>query len=438
MSKKGSEPLSLVSAEKQFILIPGGKDITINGVIYSKVEARSIHNAMMVAQSHSSLEGMMIYDIFADNIIIRKCPPWESAQTFTPHTLRDTDILYFRGWLEQCGIRISKVDAQDILIAIAQQNTVNPPKDYFEKLIWDKIPRLHTWLTYYLGVERPDDPNFFSYTKAVGAKWLIASVKRIYEPGCQFRNVLILEGTQNIGKSKAFSTLATIGGERYFIDGFVQFNNKDSLMQLQGKLIFEMAELASFKRAESEDVKAFLTRQIDEYRPPYGRIVVSRPRMFIIGGSVNPSGGYFKDPTGNERYWPVKCGNIDIEALERDREQLWAEAVYRYKLNEQIWLTSEENAIALIEQEERFNEDILAEDLAKAVKMVCTKNTAKGDTSFSLNDIVKELGITDNDKKTHTFTNRVKDWLTANYYIEARVRMPDGSRPRRWVKAVKI
>ena len=101
----------------------------------------------------------------------------------------------------------------------------------------------------------------------------------------------------------------------------------------------------------------FLTRTVDRYRPPYERYVITVPRQCVFAGSVNPE-TYLRDETGNRRFWPVRCGSIDLDALARDRNQLWAEAVARYR-DGAIWWLEEPELIALarIEQEQRYQAD---------------------------------------------------------------------------------
>jgi len=73
-----------------------------------------------------------------------------------------------------------------------------------------------------------------------------------------------------------------------------------------------------------------------------------RCRKCVFAGTVNPpAGGYLKDPTGARRIWPVAChGVIDLEALERDRSQLWAEAVARFNAGAKWWLETPEGSCA--------------------------------------------------------------------------------------------
>lgn len=403
--------------------------VVINGNIYKGVAQKSIQNVLVLTETDSAIKDCLIYNIFSDDVFFVKCPPWENEGAFTPHPLRDDEILNYRAWVDTRGLTVGKNDAVDILVAIARRNTVNPPKDYFETLVWDGKARLDGWLTYYLGAEEQDR----RYLQLVGSKWLIAAVKRIYEPGCKFDNVLILEGNQYIGKSTALEKLATIRGQRYFTDESVEFKNKDSLIKLQGKLIFEMAELASFRKAETDEIKGFVRRNTDEYRPPYARKIVSRPRMFIIAGTVNPIAGYLTDPTGNTRYWPVRCGKkIDFDGLDADKEQLWAEGVVRYKAKERIWLEDKEHELAVIEQQDRMIEDIMSDKItSEAEKLVIDRWPTR---DFSLVELVNKLNLLPQ-QMDGKMRLRVTDCLVAHGWIEYRPRSLDGKQKRRWKKA---
>lgn len=402
--------------------------VIINGHAYPSVERKLLQNVMVLTEADNDIKDCLIYNIFADDVFFVKCPPWENPRTFSVHPLREDEILNYRCWVDTRGLVVGKNDATDILISIARRNTKNPPKEYFERLVYDKKPRLDTWLAYYLGAEEQNA----QYLQMVGSKWMIAAVKRIYEPGAKFDNVLILEGDQYIGKSRALERLATINDSRYFTDEGVDFrgNNKDSLLKLQGKLIFEMPELASFRKAETDEIKAFITRSVDEYRPPYARKSAPRPRMFVMAGSVNPIAGYLTDPTGNRRYWPVRCGRrIDLDALEADKEQLWAEAVYRYKQREQIWLEPKEHDLAKLEQQERVIDDIMAEKITQKAHDICMNKWPTKD--FFLGELVEALNIpiAQMDGKMRL---RITDCLVSNGWIEYKPRERGGKQKRKW------
>ena len=93
-------------------------------------------------------------------------------------------------------------------------------------------------------------------------------------------------------------------------------------------------------RADVNKVKMFASRKVDRARPAYGRHRIDRPRRCIFIGSTNDD-EYLKDTTGNRRFWPFTPGDIDVEALRRDRDQLWAEAVSIEASGEELFIPEE-------------------------------------------------------------------------------------------------
>ena len=327
-------------------------------------DGKSKTNAYLFLKHHPRFAGVLAYNEFTDAVMLLREPPWGEAG-FSPRRVRDDDFFMLAAHLEYCDIVASKDTAADAAVRVAKENAVNPPREFLSRLTWDRTPRLDQWLTYYLGAE--DQPA--SYLAMVGSKWLVGAVSRVFEPGCKFDSVLILEGSQGLGKSMALRALATFHGQDFFLDSVGDIRSKDTLMTMQGKLIVEIAELASFRKSENEEIKAFITRQVDEYRPPYGRTVTRRPRYFVLAGSTNETDeGYLTDDTGNRRYWPVRCRGIDAAAVERDAPQLWAEAVERYRRGERTWLGAEEASASAAEQKTRFLEDAWQEQIAGIVR----------------------------------------------------------------------
>lgn len=103
------------------------------------------------------------------------------------------------------------------------------------------------------------------------------------------------------------------------------------------------------------------------YRPAYGREDVSEPRRCIFAGSTNKD-DWQRDETGGRRFWPVRVGSIDVDAIARDRRQLWAEAVHLYRAGERWWLEGEEADQAQAEVAERRPDDPWRADIARAVE----------------------------------------------------------------------
>lgn len=133
---------------------------------------------------------------------------------------------------------------------------------------------------------------------------------------------------------------------------------KDAAIQLRGVWLVELAELDAILPVKSSHVKAFLSRSVDRYRPPYGRRAVDIPRQCVFAGTVNHD-TFLTDETGGRRFWPIRVGDIDLDNLRADRDQLWAEAVVRYDGDEPWWLDSPELVtLAEAEQQERYDADI--------------------------------------------------------------------------------
>ena len=168
----------------------------------------------------------------------------------------------------------------------------------------------------------------------------------------------IFEGTQGILKSSALRALA----DPWFTDRISKLGSKDSSMEVAGVWLVEWPELDALFRVGNSASKSFITRRRERFRPPYGKHLADYPRRCVFAGSINPVGGYLTDPTGARRFWPIRCGVIDLEALRRDRDQLWAEALVRYRAGAPWWLeTAELEALATAEQKLRFEVDAWSE-----------------------------------------------------------------------------
>lgn len=232
---------------------------------------------------------------------------------------------------------VKQTHTSQVITHLAEEFRVNPLRRHLKSFIWDGQKRLDTWLSVYMGTKEG------SYTSAVGRKWLISAVARAMDPGVQADHMLIFEGVQGIGKSQA---LRCIGGQFYTeYSGSMSgqgTSHKDLVAVISGKMIVEMSELATVRRAEMEALKAVLTTCTDEVRLSYERDAKSYPRTCIFGGTTNEIGqAYIADTTGARRFWPVHVGEIhrpDIDLLRQDRDQLWAEAVEAYEDGED-WYT---------------------------------------------------------------------------------------------------
>lgn len=209
-------------------------------------------------------------------------------------------------------------NAHDAAVQECLQNGYDPVLDYLDGLAWDRQPRLGGWLSQYMGAEASP------LTQAVGGLLLVAAVRRVRAPGTKFDQITVLESPEGFGKSSALELMA--GQENFSDQSILTLDDKAQQEAIQGVMIYEIADLAGMSRADVEKVKAFASRKVDRARPAYGRARVDRPRRCIFVATTN-NDTYLKSQTGNRRFWPVRVGRINLEALARDRDQLWAEAV---------------------------------------------------------------------------------------------------------------
>ncbi|MCC7041097.1 MAG: hypothetical protein IT516_12385 [Burkholderiales bacterium] len=308
-----------------------------------------VPNAFLVLTNRAEWAGVLAFDEFAQRPIKRFPPPYTRGVAGDWEAMDDSMTMM---WLAQrAGMpKMSTAAAAEAAEMAARVASFDPVRAEFEALRWDGIDRLDHWLIDYFGA--PDTP----YVRMVGRMWLTGIAKRVFEPGCKFDYMPILEGPQGRGKSSA---LAILAGEAHFGNTVFVMGDKDSMAVIQGKLIYEIAELDSFNKADATRVKAFVTNQIDEFRPPYGRRVVRMPRRVVLVGTTNQY-EYFKDNTGNRRFWPIKViEQINLDGLAAARAQLLAEAVVRYRAGERCYPTREE-------QEEHFTPEQDAREIGDA------------------------------------------------------------------------
>jgi predicted P-loop ATPase len=310
----------------------------------------NLANLVLILRKAPKWEGALAYDEFNARVVIRKRPPWGNEEPDAPWT--DYHESLSRVWFQNQNINPSSGDVGIAVQTAARHNQFHPVRDHFECLVWDGVPRLDTWLIKYFHAPKSD------YIRAIGPRYLISAVARIYRPGCKVDHLIILEGPQGKQKSEALRTLAI--RDEWFIDRLSHLASKDAALEIAGVLIAEIGEMDAILRAWSSTAKAFISRRHDRFRPPYGKHTVSLPRQLVFAATINPpAGGYLKDPTGARRFWPVACeGMVDCEGLEKACSQLWAEAVHRFKADEPWWLeTPELEALAAAEQAARLVSD---------------------------------------------------------------------------------
>ena len=344
--------------------------------------------------------GVLGFNDLSLGTVVLKSAPWGGGNTgeeWTDHEDRLT-----ANWLQHAGIFVSVEIAGQAVQSVARDRRFHPVKEYLDSLKWDGTKRIDTWLGLYLGAETND------YTAAVGARWLISAVARIYQPGAKVDCCLILEGPQGLKKSTALQTIAC----KWFTDEIADLGSKDAAMQTRGVWIIEIAELDSMSRGDVGKIKAFMSRSTDRFRPPYGKRLIESPRQCVFSGSVNHS-SYLRDETGGRRFWPVACTRILIEDLARDRDQLWAEARERYRGGSVWWLDSTQlNRMAEREQSDRYEGDPWDELIAGWIEQPTQRHDGTG---HPLTPFTSDCNtVTVSDVLTHCIGKRPDQWTQAD------------------------
>lgn len=324
-----------------------GKDPRTGGPNYSVIVSpgkpkATVDNIATVLELDTRWSNRIRYNQFRDVIEVDGKP---LGDRFEIQLVRWLDRVYMLG--------ASPKLVHDGVIGASITSEFHPLQDYLDRVgtTWDGVDRVDGWLSHYLGVD--DSP----LTRAMGAKFLVSMVARAWAElpdGVKVDTTLVLIGRQGARKSTA---LAALAGRDWFSDSPLDLRNpKDAMAQLRGVWLYEFAELDSISPRNVTTVKAFLSAMVDKYRPAYGRNSASHARSVVFCGTTNAeSGAFLTDPTGSRRFWPVEIGAIDLEALERDRDQIWGEAVAMYRAGAQWWIEGKQ-AETLADYSERYQQ----------------------------------------------------------------------------------
>ena len=317
-------------------------------------------NAVLFFCHDPDWKGCIGYDDFAGHAVWLEPPPLVGdgglPKPQVGEELRDGHIIYAQQWLQvKYGINVTKANLYDAIEESARSCLYHPVRDWLRELQWDGVDRIGNWLTSHFGVKND------RYSREVGRAWLVSAVARVMRPGCQVDHMLVLEGPQGAGKS---SVMRMLFGEDWFLGALPDIRNKDAMQGIRGKWGVEIGELDAIRGVGASKVKDFLTQQIDDFRPAYGRCFVKQPRQCVFVGSTNED-RWLVDSTGGRRFWPVKVRKIDREKMRNERDQLWAEAVARYDRGEKWWPREEEVGLFEAEQEERYDIDVWEDAITK-------------------------------------------------------------------------
>lgn len=320
----------------------------------------NVSNVSKALALHPALRDLFRLDAFAQTYSLQLPVPGtqeaDDLAAYEPRPLKDTDTTEIQIWLQDnidglAEIGLDKVE-QAVRLACSR-NAVDPLHDWAKWCAenWDEEPRLHLFHRNYVKAETWD-----KYAEELGIVSLLGVVCRILDPGARHRTVPVWQGSQGIGKSAGLAALCP--RPEWFTDTLPdKLNDKDAAAVVIRMLIVELGEMTAMRKSEANELKSFLTRTSETFRPHYGKLPITAPRRCMFFGTTNDD-AYLRDPTGHTRFYPIKIDSIDVEAIARDRDQLIGEAVHMMREittdnesgeDERPWWHLSEEATAILE-----------------------------------------------------------------------------------------
>lgn len=398
-----------------------------------------VANLMTIFGRDTRWHDVLAYDGFAEHPVILCQPPqreqdWVPVLPGSPWSSQDSTRA--AAWFfEKYRLDMSQGSVTEAMLAVSQRRIVHPVRDYLNSLAWDQTRRLDTFFPAYCGA--PD----CAYAHGVARILFLSAVARVYRPGCKVDTIVILEGPQGTHKS---TLLAALAGEKWFADTPLALGDKDAYQALRGVWIYELAELVALKGRDATRIKSFASSPTDHYRPSYEPRARSVPRQCIFVGTTNEA-HYLADATGARRFWPLRVNRADVEAVRRDRDQLWAEARCRFESGEQWWPTHELDSLGADAQDDRFEgdpwEERILKWLARPTRVVVDvqherhEERLEPDEGLAMSAVLEHAVHVPVERQDKAAQGRAAQILRRAGWERGPMRREHGERVRRWFKA---
>lgn len=278
-----------------------------------------LHNACTILELDPCYKGRLRLNLFTKAIELDGAPIVDGLEVSIRAQVNTEYAVHF-----------GKPLFHDAIVVVAGRNSYDPLREYLDGVRWDAVPRIQHLLSRYFG--SPASLLMERYS----ARFLVSAVARAFVPAAQVDTILVLRGRQGARKSTGLRAL--VPKREWFTDDTIDVQSKEGAISILGKWMVEVAELESFRGKAQSAIKAYITRRVDHFRSPYAINAEDHERRTVFVGTTNAE-TFLADPTGARRYWIAEVGDIDIAAIERDRDQLWAEAVSAWRAGEQWHLT---------------------------------------------------------------------------------------------------
>lgn len=402
-----------------------------DGTVKNEIKPR-LDNVVMALQ-HLEVCGMRIaYDDFKDEIVISRpgVDEWKAIQ--------DEDLGHFIIKLERIAFKTGfhAMVSRGVRV-VAKQNRFDSAQLWLNGLVWDGVPRVTRFMVDRFGCEDRQ------YIWAVSLYLWTALAGRVLQPACQADMAPILVGDQGLRKSSAI--VAMVNNPDFYIKIRLDaYNDADTSRGMRGKLIGEIDELRGQAVRDEDSIKSFITTRYEKWIPKFIEYETTFPRRLVLIGTVNPkSTGFLRDASGHRRWLPVRVRVCDVEGIEADRDQLWAEAACIWRSRGGVdkgvaWQDAERLAKAEYgdyEEEDAWLPDIvraLGEEVDDLTTTIPTRGV-RGSIPFTIVDLAMQaLGIMAKDV-TQAKKNQIGTILGKLGYESKNFR-ENGMQVRKWVK----
>ena len=286
----------------------------------------------------------------------------------------------------RCGMRGAEAVRQ-ALINYASERRYSPVVEWILSAPWDGTSRLPAM---YASIKMRDQ-SLDRWKQVAMRRWFlqgIAAIKNfeLLEGPNDVGHVLVLQGQQGVGKSRWVGSVLPDRWVTLGVSLKLDHGERDAVKRVTSTPLTELGEIdGSFRRSDTASLKNFLTARMDIYRPPYGRVEISRPRGTFFAATVNPE-GFLLDQTGERRFWPLAVAACDWEHGV-DLQQLWAEVWALYEAGEPFWLQPGELEMHKAAAESHHVES----DVAFAIEDLKVRRDAFTDLSSWVHANAKEL-----------------------------------------------
>lgn len=352
------------------------------------------------------------YDEFLSRVQVQNSPVREWTDEDDYHL-----TCYMQQQVGMCTIQDGTV-GKAVRYVTKKQRVRHVVREWLSALKWDGEDRIaHAFEDHWGAATNERQPT--DYVRAASENFFVGLVARVFKPGCQLDTMVVFEGVQGILKSSA---LRILGGEWYG-SAHESVQKKDFFEALQGKWVMEISELDAFSRAEVTRVKSVMSTPTDRYRPSYGRASCDFPRQCIFAGTTNKD-DWGNDETGLRRFWPIRCGDINLDSLKSSRDQLFAESVVKMKASAKWW---EVPASAKDVQSDRQSHDVWTQHVVEWTETPPRKSEATI-PEILLGAIKKDL-----EKCGQSDERRIGRILTLEGWTKHRVRR-NGTQMNVWLR----